>query len=330
MRNTDVESVCVFGSAARSSSDQLSDRDVLIVASDNRRRRSLLDHWRKSGWSVASYSPSRLLKMISAGSLFIQHLKLEGILVSDQNGWLQRALESAERKQCYMLDARASVSLAAPIERFASETLVPHAPIVADLAYVALRNFGICYLADKGKLTFDYYEIVDSIGSDFGLGEREMRLARSLRAGKAAYRGFGNGDEISGTVDELRSLLSRFFVQRPLRKIQREVPVRDLGSGYAVLRDFEAVVESGLREDHVERRTALPQRKGIFNWIRNPRSYAWEVRNLSVDDVERIRTQLEAPGIPTNGSQIVHSGWSRSVAIARQRRAFSSVFHASM
>ena len=315
MRNTGVASVCVFGSAARSSSDQLSDRDVLVVASDSRRRQSLFDHWRKSGWSVATYSPSRLRKMIDAGSLFIQHLKLEGIIVSDQDGWLERALQSAVKKQCYMFDARASVSLAAPLERFASETLVPHEPIVADLAYVALRNFGICYLADKGKMTFDYYKIVDSVAREFSLSEREKKLARSLRAGKAAYRGLGNGDGVSGTVGELRSVLSKFFIQRPLRQIRRDSPVRDLGCGYAVLRDFEEVVETTLRKDAVSGCASLWPGKRVAKWIRNPRSYSWEVRNLSMDNLERLRTQLEVLSIQDHGSGSVRSSWSRSMAL---------------
>ena len=164
MTNSRIESVCIFGSAARSSADQLSDRDVLIVSDDRYRRQHLVNYWRRAGWSVAIYSPGRMLKMIQAGSLFIQHIKLEGILLQDQNGWLEHLLQSAKKKQSYEADARASVSLALPIERFAADASIEQNLIVSDLAYVAIRNFGICYLANRGVMIFDYHRIVDHLG----------------------------------------------------------------------------------------------------------------------------------------------------------------------
>ena len=314
MRSIGIESVCIFGSAARSSSDQMSDRDVLVVASDRQRRQQLLYHWRKAGWSVADYSPSRLLKMIGAGSLFIQHLKLEGILLRDQGGWLERALQSAERKQSYKSDARASVLLAAPIERFASETLVQQNPIVSDLAYVALRNFGICYLADKGEMVFDYHKIVDSVGNDFGLSPTEMKLVYSLRAGKAAYRGLENWSGISGTVEELRAVLSKFFGHRSLEKIQYGSPVRDLGSGYATLRDFEAAVVMKIQEYESTGITGTPGLKRVRKLIKNPRTYAWEVRNLSQGDLESLRRKLGVCNDPIVRPASAHSEWLASVS----------------
>ena len=298
-----------FGSAARSSSDQMSDRDVLVVSGDSQRRQQLFDHWRKAGWSVANYSPSRLLKMIGAGSLFIQHLKLEGILLRDQGGWLERALRSAESNQSYEADARASVSLAAPIERFASEALIQQSPIVSDLAYVALRNFGICHLADKGEMIFDYHRIVESVGNDFGLSPREMKLVHSLRAGKAAYRGLGSWNGVSHTVEELRSVLSKFFRHRPLEKIQYSSPVRDLGSGYATLRDFEAAVVTKIQEFELTGITGSLGLKRVCNVIKDPRTYAWDLRNLSQDDLESIRWELEAPNSPVARSVNGHAEW---------------------
>ena len=189
MTNSRIESVCIFGSAARSSADQLSDRDVLIVSDDRYRRQHLVNYWRRAGWSVAIYSPGRMLKMIQAGSLFIQHIKLEGILLQDQNGWLEHLLQSAKKKQSYEADARASVSLALPIERFAADASIEQNLIVSDLAYVAIRNFGICYLANRGVMIFDYHRIVNRLGKDFGLSSMELKLLHSLRAGKVAYRG---------------------------------------------------------------------------------------------------------------------------------------------
>ena len=53
--------------------------------------------------------------MIQSGSLFIQHLKLEGIIIEDNGGWLFDTLDQAKPKKSYISDAAASVSLALPI-----------------------------------------------------------------------------------------------------------------------------------------------------------------------------------------------------------------------
>ncbi|MDE0532512.1 MAG: hypothetical protein OXI01_13845 [Albidovulum sp.] len=256
--------------------------------------------------------------MIDARSLFIQHLKLEGKILNDRDRWLERVLQCAEKKRCYKADARESVTLAAPIERFASEVLVKQKLIVADLAYVALRNFGICYLANKGQMIFDYHKVVDGIGGDFCLSKRELKLAHSLRAGKSAYRGLGHGDGVSGTVGELRSVLSKFFVQRPLTEIQYGTPVRDLGSGYAVLRDFEAVIETKIRKEDVARYMALMEWQRVNNWIRDPRSYAWEVRNLLPVDLESLSLKLQVPRNRRSSTSGGHSAWLTSALMSSQ------------
>lgn len=316
MNSVEIESVCIFGSAARKSNDQMSDKDVLIVSNDCFRRQHMVEYWTKSGWSVASYSPSRLLKMIDAGSLFIQHLKFEGILLRDQHGWLERALQSAEKKNTYEADAKESVSLALPIERFASDALIQQNPIVSDLAYVALRNFGICYLADKGEMVFDYHTIVEKISRDFGLSATEIKLAHSLRKGKSAYRSSGSYDEISNTVEELRFVLSKFFQHRPLKNIQYGTPVRDLRSGYATLRDFEAAVVHTIDKEFDD--TGIVGSNGldhVLKLVRDPRTYAWDVRNLSQGVLESIRLNLESPKYQNPEFAVTSTNWLSSMSV---------------
>ncbi len=301
MRSKDVEGICIFGSAARSSNDQISDRDVLIVSSNISRRIHLTYKWRIAGWSVASYSPRRLEKIISAGSLFVQHLKKEGVFLEDQDNWLENTLRSAEKKESYEADAKRSVLLALPIERFSSKALIQTNLIVSDLAYVALRNFGICYLANRGEMIFDYYRIIESLGGEFGLSPDEMKLVHSLRAGKIAYREGRNYADCPGTVEELRSVLSKFFVHHPLGSIRYNTAVRDLAVGYATLRDFEASVVKEIEGQESTRIQGRGNFEHVRNLIRNPRTYAWDVRNLSQRDLESIRARLTAMKAKSDG-----------------------------
>jgi len=66
-----ILSVYVFGSSARGSADDLSDRDVMIVCNNRAICDELKNEWIDSGWFVAVYSPARFTKMAMAGSLFV-------------------------------------------------------------------------------------------------------------------------------------------------------------------------------------------------------------------------------------------------------------------
>ena len=283
-----IESICIFGSCARGSADSLSDRDVLIVSSDYRRRTQLAYEWKSMNWSVASYCPSRFHKLVEAGSLFVQHLKHEGLLYRDKAGWLKQCLASAIPKDSYSQDAANSVLLALPIERFLEDARIRDHLVAADMAYIAIRNFGVCHLADKGKLSFDYSTIVSQLRKEIDLDARAISLLTSLRAGKVAYRGGTQNSVIQGSIGQLREVLSKIFVEQPLREIDSASPTRWLGGGYAMLRDFEASVLSTLGHVPTSKDVAELRLGAIWKWVRDPRRYSWGIRNLS-------RAQIKSP-----------------------------------
>ena len=291
MNDKNIESVCVFGSVARSSVDEISDRDVLVVADNSERRKQIATQWCERGWSVATYSPGRLVKMANTGSLFVQHLKLEGEITQDTEGWLQRRLSCAQTKDSYVDNAEASISLALPIERFQSHVQIQDRLIAADLAYVAIRNFGICHFANVNKYVFDYYQIVDMLSEAYNLSDDETRLIKSLRHGKAAYRNGSACSNVYGTIHDVRNVLGKFFCNGILAEIGNDIPVRNLGSGYSTLRDFEASL--------INHFGSIP---ASMNWngdagnllkkIRDPRRYSWDIRNLKAHELNNIRTAL--------------------------------------
>ena len=288
MNDSMVESVCIFGSTARNSTDDLSDRDVLVVAGDRHRREEIAAHWSRNGWSVASYSPRRLRQVIRAGSLFVQHLKLEGIIVVDKGGWLSDSLRRAVPKNSYMKDAFASVSLAKPVERFHPNATISDLLTAADIAYVSIRNFGVCFLASRGKVSFDYRQIVAELRSEFRLAQSEFDLLMSLRLGKSCYRKGINCTGIEGDVRSLTSVLSKFFGSGGLNPIDPKSPVRKLQGGYSTLRDFEAAVVS--RAGGVPTKAEM-QRIGtetVWRWVTQPSEYAWCVRKCDAAELEYL------------------------------------------
>ena len=86
------QSEAIFGSSARRECDHLSDRDYLIVDDAYLLRRQRRSHLEKMGWSVASYSWSRLERLVQKRALFAQHLKLEALVVRDSEDRLKHLL----------------------------------------------------------------------------------------------------------------------------------------------------------------------------------------------------------------------------------------------
>lgn len=281
MNLASVESICIFGSYARCSRDQYSDQDILVVCDDRYRLKQLREFWISSGWSVSAYSSNRFSKMAQSGSLFVQHLKLEGNIVEDKGGWLRHKLDHASPKKSYSFDAYESVNLALPLERFESSTQINQCLLVADIAYVAVRNFGICYLADRGDFTFDYLRIVDLLANEFSLSENDSKTLKNLRAAKAAYRSGAEYNKALGTAQEIRNILSSFFPHRHLDEIGQSVSVRQLGNGYSTLRDFEALVMSQYDWPSLHHQSSSINLSQVWKWVRDPRSYSWQVRNFN-------------------------------------------------
>ena len=275
-----VLSICIFGSVARSSTDSMSDRDVLIVTDDPQCRMQLEKEWSSKGWSAALYTPNRFISVIKSGSLFAQHIKNEGIIISDEGGWLKAVLQGAAMKPSYLKDARDSVYLAMPIERFRNDLMILDHPIVADLAYVSVRNFGVNHLADKGHLIFDYAKIVERIADDHALSASEVDLLMSLRAGKSSYRSRNTSVKLPGAVGELKLVLGKLFPHKKLGLIDAAATVRDLPSGYMRLRELEASVVSRLGASPTQcdlDRLGLDQ---TWKWVVSPQCYSWQVRHF--------------------------------------------------
>ena len=288
MKPAAIESVCVFGSCARGSADKLSDRDILLISNNSQRARELRTVWANQGWSVSAYTPSRFERMCDSGSLFVQHIKLEGNILLDKGGWLETKLQASRLKKSYLQDAVASAELALPMERFHGDDLICNHLIAADLGYVALRNFGICYLSSTGGLYFDYVDIVTRLAEEFQLNSRETRLLQDLRVGKVSYRNGVDCRSFNGSVGELRSVLSKLFSPNCLMEIEAQVPIRRLGGGYAMLRDIEASVVAQLGRTPSNDELSNNQLGQIWKWIRNPREYSWPIRGLPQSEVLRI------------------------------------------
>jgi hypothetical protein len=182
-----------------------------------------------------------------------------------------------------------------PIERFHDDLTISLHPIVADLAYVCVRNFGINYLADKGALVFDYSTIVDRIGRDFAFRTDEIELLRSLRAGKNFYRRDKESGTLPGRVGDLKAILRMLFPHKKIGKVDEGSPVRSFASGYTSLRDLEAalVAQLGFRPNELDLERFGLER--TWKWIKKPQNYSWQVRRFNPSALRNLVPSVLPP-----------------------------------
>ncbi len=273
-----VESICVFGSAARQTNDLLSDKDVLIVCSDSQRRRSLAKSWEQRGWSAAAYAPSQITGMIRHGSLFIQHLKREGKILSDNGGWLRQHLAEAAPKSTYKIDQLRSIDLIRPVERLGSYRW--EGLLAADLAFVFFRNFGIYGLAERRVYEFDYFQVIEFLTSQHKLSNEESDILVGLRARKVAYR--DRRDDVAGNFDtDLLINTCNKVLRRPeLTRIGKSSQLRIFPLRFATLREVEAKLVAMFDIHMLDVRGAGNELGSIWRAVTGPREYSSTIRKI--------------------------------------------------
>lgn len=281
-----VESIAIFGSVARSTTDAASDRDVLIVASEKGRRDDLAETWRSQGWSVAHFAPGHLTSMVRAGSLFVQHLRSEALIVGDHHNWLAQLLNNAVPRADYTAELVESADLFEPLKHLGNSEDERH--FAADVAYVYLRNAAILLNANDGIYRFDYGQLVHDLASRFRFDKVRVQSLMRLRELKAAYRSrrFVAHTEPCALWHELCIRVAQRNSAEAISKGNR--------SNYAYLRDVERRLLQVWGVNSLDGGSAPAAACKAWRIVTAPREYRWAVRNRStIADLVDALPELE-------------------------------------
>lgn len=176
----------IFGSSARQECDHLSDRDYLIVDDDYKLRHRRRSHLEKMGWSVASYSWSRLEGLVQKKALFAQHLKLEALVVGDGEDRLKHLLCGYSPASNYNADIdNCGAAISGIVESGLPNGIEGWA---FDVLAVNIRNLAILALANQGEYEFSYERAIDRLVATHKLPKGDARNLLMLRQYKAQYR----------------------------------------------------------------------------------------------------------------------------------------------
>ena len=108
--NAPVRSVVLFGSAARGDHDALSDVDICAIIDRTEFNRledircSVATKYDTTATSVSMYTTTVVDDMVRCNSLFLWHLRLEGKIIHDRDGWLSHRLANLAPYDRYASD----------------------------------------------------------------------------------------------------------------------------------------------------------------------------------------------------------------------------------
>lgn len=282
----------IFGSTARGDTDTLSDRDILIADDDTRLLNRRGSDLRERGWSVAPYTFAKLEALSSRGALFIQHLRKEGKLIVDTHGRLGTLLRHYKPLNDYSHDLADNAHLS----RLIAEVTPGRGELfAADLLYVAVRNFGVLWLASRGIHIYAFDKIIEALEEHGALTTSKSTNFQQLRTFKSLYRSgeLPNGSHIVSLINSILSLLPKSYFPQECKVVRPQRVINALSSeegasAYLILRDLEKRLIA--MEDIIGQPIENENINKLRSWIINPRAYA----NLSASMAPTLRSTLKA------------------------------------
>jgi hypothetical protein len=206
-------SVCIFGSQARSTADALSDRDVLLIGSSSTSLDQAIARWTANAWNVSVFDRPAFTRMAEVRSLFIQHLKQEGRILCDADGFLASTLEQYTPKADYSAERNDALRQIAglPVATGAYWSDL----CLADIVYVLFRNAAILHLACSREYCFQYEMLTGRMANLFALSVREQACLLALRGLKHGYRRRESDLPAERWVAEAQEVVDRIVTRLP-------------------------------------------------------------------------------------------------------------------
>lgn len=214
-------SIAIFGSYARADTDMWSDRDLLIVAESAETLQSACAQFRNSRWSVSSYTTRKLRWLADSGSLFIEHLRREAVVIQDPGCQIAEILSAYRPKTTYRCEFANGQDLLSLLESVPKTFAGMRWAF--DVLAVAYRTMAVPFLAERDQIAFSTDAIGKGLAYTSRASNQDLQLLQVLRRCKASYRYRRSQFALSWRdMQQVCDILSKVFrVEAPLRIVAR-------------------------------------------------------------------------------------------------------------
>lgn len=179
-------SIAIYGSSTRENFDQYSDKDILIVGESYKNIKTIIVEYENQGFSVSTYTYSKLNFMSLNGSLFIDHLVKESKILIDYDQKFDFILKNHISKKPSFKEFQDNKNYFKILE------FLPNSKKgfgwFCDCLYIGFRNYLILLSAKKNKFNFSYITLLEELKNDNLIDENEIEILRELRVIKRNYR----------------------------------------------------------------------------------------------------------------------------------------------
>ena len=264
--------VAAFGSSARGDSDSMSDRDLLVVCDTMSEVRATKARFVCYGWEVSGWTWASFIALSKRGSLFVDHLSREAVILWDPSNNLRDTLASFQLRADYFSEMTDGLALAQVASVVPSS--VQGIAWAADVLSCAFRTYAVPFMCHHGEHTYSNAGLVEGVCRVRGLGSWDSHLLTQLRSFKRAFRGGGGLADVSVLCDTFRAVGKALDVELGACVAHRdELLERSIGrinrepNGYRVSR----IAEGLLLSNYVNPESDL---KTLWGCIRQPHQYA--------------------------------------------------------
>ena len=279
-------SIALFGSVARGDNDRFSDNDLLLVSDDERTLREAKHKFDAFGWSCTAYSWARLQRAANDGSLFVQHLKQESLILSDPSERLSHLLANFTAKGSYKREGTSASNLVGNLMENIPDCAV--GPMWSlDVLSVGFRSIAVANLAENGIYAFANSDILDGLAKIGLVKERDRVRLSALRRYKSMYRhgkvcNYIGWKEAFETLNLVNGVFSLGATPRRLKTIdaldialKAELDPEAKVDWYSKCRRIESALLMLKPRSKNTRSEFKQQSEELLNLVRSPSSYAW-------------------------------------------------------
>jgi len=256
-----MEILVKYGSVARGDSDLFSDSDLLVVGKPTQ---EII----KSNCDYIRYTKNRLKKLKTVNSLFLVHLREEGVILKDHGYWMENFLNSIPNYSANEIEINKAKGCLSIIT-----SIVPLSSGVQcwfDIVFVFLRDLLIKLNSVNKIYTFSSLHLLENL--NIKNADKIQKVIKISREIKSNYRNGINQTVFINPIETSKILRDSFGLKHHSVNLHKTINKID---PYLSLR----LVEYGLCTGSLELLDS-----NVLKYIKNPHRYSWNLKVINWND----------------------------------------------